>query len=332
MPTSAGDRKLAIKLLTRYGGEVDDYFKFWPKDKLYFFSSDNRAFLAYSIKYRVAACPFDPIGDQKSIEKLLIEFRDFLRRHCLGVIFIQTTHKYDKLYKQVGWHRLIVGSDALIDIDNFLAITVKNKYFRNIVNRFTKMDFHVEIARPPHSIKLISELKKVSDDWLNIPHHKEWGFLTGRFSQDYLKNLPIYILRDNKQQAIAFTNGLPKYRKKTASIDLIRRLISAPPNSIDFLFIEIMRSLSKDDKASYLNLGISPIDGSSFAVSWVEKGIMTFYRSSYKWVGFKGLHHFKAKYQPEWEPRYVYYSGPFISLAVKGLTILKLMLQDEIKV
>ncbi len=326
MLVSERDRELALKLLNKYGGEVDDYFKFWPKDKLFFFSSDKRAFLAYSIKYKVAACPFDPIGHPKSIEKLLVEFKDFLEQNHLGVIFIQTTYKYDKLYKQVGWHRLIVGSDALINIDDFLSTTVKNKYFRNIVNRFSKKDFLVETARPPHSAKLISELQKVSDDWLKLPYHKEWSFLTGRFSENYLKDLPIYILRDNKKRAIAFTNGLPMYRKKTGSIDLIRRMRDAPPNSIDYLFIMVMCSLSKNDKASFFNLGISPIDGSLFASSWVEKGIMAFYRSSYKWVGFKGLHQFKAKYQPEWEPRYVYYSGPIMGLVVKGLAIFNLML------
>ncbi|HEY1645620.1 MAG TPA: phosphatidylglycerol lysyltransferase domain-containing protein, partial [Candidatus Saccharimonadales bacterium] len=201
---SEDERQLAKDLLDKYGGEVDDYFKLWPKDKQYFFSSDGRAFLAYANRYKVAACLFDPIGSPNSIAKLLKEFREYCVYHHLGIIFIQTTYKYDKYYKQAGLKRLIIGSDALINIDDFLTTTVKNKYFRNIVNRFDRQDYSVETAIPPHSDKLLSELKAVSTDWLQLPYHKEWKFLTGRFDHDYLKDLTIYVLRDGKGKALAF--------------------------------------------------------------------------------------------------------------------------------
>lgn len=326
MQASEQERQLATELLNKYGGEVDDYFKLWPKDKQYFFSSDGQAFIAYGVKYKVAACVFDPVGKASSIEKVLREFREYCHYHHLGIIFIQTTYKYDKIYKQAGLHRLIIGSDALINIDDFLTTTVKNKYFRNIVNRFTKQQYFVETAMPPHSKKLIGELRSISNDWIKLPYHKEWKFLTGMFSEEYFNELPIYVLRDKKHKALAFANGLPTYRKKAATVDLFRRRRDSPPNSIDFLFIEIMRSLNKHNGTFYFNIGISPIDGNLFASSLIEKGVIMFYKSSYRFVGFKGLHQFKAKYHPEWEPRYVYYSGNVLSLVVKGLAIFNLML------
>ena len=242
------------------------------------------------------------------------------------IIFIQTTNKYDKLYKTINLKPLVIGSDAVIDIDNFLAKTVRNKYFRNIVNRFNKNGYYVQVSKPPHSSKLISELRSISDDWVKLPHHKEWKFLTGRFSKDYLSDLTLYILRDKDHQAIAFANGLPPYRKSSATIDLIRRRRDSPANAIDFLFIEIMRLTQKLNGTKYFNIGISPIDGQPFATSLVEKGVLVFYKSSYRFVGFKGLHQFKAKFDPIWEPRYVYYSGNVASLSLKGLAIFKLML------
>jgi phosphatidylglycerol lysyltransferase len=322
---SESERQLATNLLNKYGGEVDDYFKLWPKDKQFFFSSDGRAFLAYAVKYKVAACLFDPVGNPSSVARLLIEFRQYCDHRGLGIIFIQTTYKYDKAYKEIGLHRIIIGADGMINIEDFLTKTVKNKYFRNIVNRFAKQDFKVQTAKPPHSAKLIAELQSLSDDWLQLPHHKEWKFLTGRFSQDYLKDLTIYVMRDKKNKVLAFANGLPQYRKKAATIDLIRRRRDSPPNTIDFLFIEIMRSLYKKNGTQYFNIGLSPIDGSVFASSAVEKLVIRFYRSSYRLIGFQGLHQFKSKYKPEWEPRYVHYSGNVLGLTKKGLAIFKLM-------
>lgn len=322
----ADERRLATNLLNKYGGEVDDYFKLWPRDKRYFFSSDNQAFLAYAIKYRVAACVFDPVGKPSSIKSLLVEFSDFCQAHKLSIIFIQTTNKYDKLYKQVGLKRILVGADAVININEFLASTIKNKYFRNIVNRFNKANYKFEISLPPHSNSLISELKRVSDDWSLLPYHKEWRFLTGRFNKQYFSDLPLYILRDKHNQAIAFANGLPSYRYQASTIDLFRRRRDAMPNSIDFLFIEIMHYQKSLNGSVYFNIGISPIDGQLFADSWLEKAVIAFYKSSYRFVGFSGLHQFKAKYAPQWEPRYCYYSGGLVSLVVKGLAIFKLML------
>lgn len=323
---SEDERSLAIDLLNKYGGEVDDYFKLWPPDKQYFFSADGETFLAYGVRYKVAACLFDPIGKRNSVGRLLKEFKEFCDYQNLHIIFIQTTNKYDKEYKSIGLHRLIIGSDALINIEEFMSVTVKNKYFRNIVNRFSKSNYHVETALPPHSNKLIREIRDISEDWIKLPNHKEWNFLTGRFTRDYLKDLPIYILRDKDNEALAFANGLPSYRKKAATIDLIRRRRDSPPNAIDYLFIEIMRSLNNHNGTSYFNIGISPIDGSYFASSLVEKGLIGLYKSSSKFIGFKGLHQFKAKYQPEWEPRYVYFSNGVPSLVRKGIAILKLML------
>ncbi|MEI9914319.1 MAG: phosphatidylglycerol lysyltransferase domain-containing protein [Candidatus Saccharibacteria bacterium] len=320
------ERQLAADLLDKYGGEVDDYFKLWPKDKLYFFSSDGKAFLAYGIKYHVAACLFDPVGNKGSIEKLMIEFRDHCHRHHLGIIFIQTTSKYDSIYKKIGLHRILIGADAMINIDDFLSTTIKNKYFRNISNRFSKINYHLETAKPPHSDKIMRELQSISDDWANLPYHKEWNFLTGRFSKDYFKDLDLYILRDDKNKAVAFANGLPAYRKNAATIDLIRRRRDSLPNSIDYLFIEIMRSLQTRDNVHHFNIGLSPIDAQLFASSLLEKTVIAFYRSSYRFVGFKGLHQFKSKYKPEWEPRYCYYSGNVAGLTLKGLAIFKLML------
>lgn len=325
MNASKQERQLAINLLHKYGGEVDDYFKIWPKDKQYFFSSDGQAFLAYNTRYKEAVCLFDPIGKPRSVERLLVEFREYCSQLNLSGIFIQTTNKYDKAYKNIGLHRIIIGADALINIEDFLNETVKNKYFRNIVNRFHKNHFRVDREMPPHSAKLMKELKKVSDDWMQLPNHKEWKFLTGRFSNDYLKDLPLYILRDN-EEVIAFANGIPSYRKKAATVDLIRRKRDSPPNAIDFLFIEIMRSLHENESVTYFNIGISPIDASLFASSIVEKIVIGLYKSSQGFIGFKGLHQFKAKYKPEWEPRFVYYQGSLLGLVRKGLAIFKLML------
>jgi phosphatidylglycerol lysyltransferase len=315
----------AQNLLNRYGGEVDDYFKIWPPDKKYFFSPDDKAFLAYAVKYNIAVCLFDPIGPYASVDKLLKEFKKHCQEYDLTIVFIQTTNKYAKLYRKYGLRGLLIGADAVIDIHKFLDETLRNKYFRNINNRFTSGGFKVQTYSAPHSKKLIAELKDISDDWLKLPNHKEWKFLTGRFTEDYVKGLTLYVLRDKSGSAVAFATGLPSYRDKTASIDLIRRRRDSPSNSTDFLFIGIMKSLVEHNGHKYFNIGMSPIDGRYFADSVSEQFLILLYRSSKRIIGFKGLHQFKSKFDPEWEPRYVFYQGNIPTLIHMGLAIYRLM-------
>lgn len=314
----------AKKLLNRYGGEVDDYFKFWPADKDFFFASDNKAFLAYRVKHRVAVCAFDPVGPADSVAKLTDEFSEFCKQNCWRIIFIQTTDKSDKIFSNAGLRRVIIGCDCVIVTKDFVDKTVHNKYFRNIVNRFNKRGFVARRHLPPHNKELITELKSVSDDWLKMPHHEEWQFLTGRFDTDYLKDCPLFVLRDKTNRAQAFVTELPSFKKDVGSIDLIRHRRDALPNSIDFLLIELIRQLKRDN-VKYFNLGLSPLAGQLFAKNWVEKVIVWFYKTFQSFMRFKGLQQFKAKFQPEWEPRYIYIDKNLWNLPRMGLAIIQLM-------
>lgn len=322
--TSPADQRKARKLLASYGGEVDDHFKFWPTDKEFFFASDGESFLAYRVNHHVAVCAFDPVGAEAGVRKLTREFASFCASNRYQIIFIQTTDKFDKIFAGAGLKRIIIGCDCVISTSEFMASTVRNRYFRNIVNRFTKRGYSARRHLPPHGAELIAELKSVSDDWLALPHHEEWQFLTGRFDADYLKDCPLFVLRDKSGRIQAFVNEIPSYKKNVASIDLMRHRQDALANSIDFLLIELIRRLASEGVKQF-NLGLSPLAGRPFARARVEKFILWFYQTFQSFMRFKGLHQFKSKFRPEWEPRYIYVGGSLWHLPRIGLAIIQLM-------
>jgi len=324
MAKATSDSDKALKLLDTYGGEADDFFKIWPKDKTYFFSSDDKAFLAYGVKLKVAVCLGEPVGERSSIQTLLKEFKIFCRKHRLTICFIQATDKYIDEYRVINLKSLVIGADAVINLKHFHGITVHDKYFRNLVNRSQRLGFNLGSYSPPHNKELIGELKEVSDSWKSLPHRKEWSFLTGRFDSDYLSYVDLYVIRDKTGKAQAFTNGLPDFKPGVMTIDLMRHRADAPPNSIDFLFISILKT-KHSEGYKYFNLGISPLDARTFIRSPAERLLNRAYKISDSFIGFKGLHHFKVKYQPDWEPRYIFYQSRPGNLARIGLAILGLL-------
>lgn len=318
------DSRRARQLLEIYRGETDDFFKLWPTGKRYFFDSGNKAFIAYGLKYQVAVCMGGPAGREQSVKLLMSEFKNYCTEHHLTAAFIQTTAKYNEIYPGNGFRSLLIGADAVVDIDSFYKRTVHNKYFRNIVNRFEKGGFIVKKYKSPHSAELLKDLKRVSDSWLKLPHRKEWSFLTGCFDNDYLQQVNLYVLRDKKGIAQAFANETPTFKPGVATIDLMRHMRDSPPNSIDYLFIRMMLELSEAGYDSF-NIGMSPLDGKHFAVNFQARLLLGLYGLSENFIGFRGLHQFKAKYQPKWEPRYVWYQGGPLKLPHIGLAIYQLM-------
>ncbi len=329
--TLPAEREHAERLLERYGGEIDDYFKLWPQDKSYFFSSDGETFIAYAVARGVAVCFANPEGKSESIELVLHEFRQF----CLGngwlIAFIAASDKYSRIFKRTGFTKLLIGADAVIDIDNFLQTTVRNKYFRNIVNRFEKSGVIVERHLPPHATSLINELRYVSNDWLKIPGHKQWQFITGYFSSRYFERTPLFVVRDEERRAVAFVNVLPSFKIGEATVDLMRHKRNAPKNVMDYLFVKLMVQLQEENVQRF-NLGLSPLARQSFQEQeGGEKLLDYIYLASQRFVSTKGLHQYKSKFEPDWEPRYVYYIGSTSSLPLIGLSLSKLSIYKHKK-
>lgn len=323
------EREQAEQLLRKYGGGIDDYFKLWPRDKSYFFSSDGEAFIAYAVSRGVAVCLADPAGKPESIAKVLHEFRTFCVTNGWLIACIAANDSYKQIYDQIGFNSLLIGADAVIEIEKFVNETSRNKYFRNINNRFTKSGATVQRYVPPHTSELIEELRYVSNDWLKIPGHKQWQFITGYFSSKYFENTPLFVVRSAEGKAIAFANELPSFKAGEATVDLMRHRRSAPKNVMDFLFIKLINQLHEEGIARF-NLGISPLARQTFGGN-SEKLLDYIYLATQRFVSTKGLHQYKSKFDPAWEPRYVYYLGSTSSLPVIGLAVSKLSIYHHKK-
>jgi phosphatidylglycerol lysyltransferase len=324
LSTLPGERARARILLEQYGGETDDFFKLWPTDKSYFFSNDGKAFVAYGVARGAAVCFASPAGAPESIGPLLKQFKIFCMENGWLAVFAQTTSRFEKEFKDEDFHSLLIGADAVIDIDRFLTTTCRNKYFRNIINRFEKMGFSVTRYLPPHSPELIKEIHSVSKSWMGRAGRKQWRFFTGHFSRRYFQQTPLFVVRNTKGCVLAFTNELPCYKKGEATVDLMRHRQKVPTNLMDFLFIELMRTLQKEGYSKF-NLGLSPLAAKSFAASPSDKLLAAIYNSNQKIIAFKGLHRYKTKYEPNWEPRYLYYHGSAARLPQIGLAVVKLI-------
>ncbi|MGF7229697.1 MAG: bifunctional lysylphosphatidylglycerol flippase/synthetase MprF [Candidatus Saccharibacteria bacterium] len=313
----AHHREIAERLLKKYPASSEDFFKLWPHDKLYFFNENQTAGLAYSTHYGVALVVGDPMGDHKAFPALLDDFDIFCQTNDWAVAFVHTDPKFSELYKRQGLALQKIGEEAVVTIKDFLETEAHNKYFRQIYNRFTKQGCSVEIMQPPHSDALLSRLQYISDEWLKRPGRRERRFMMGYFSADYMQHGPVAVLRDDAGTIQAFINQIPSYDDAEANFDMLRPAQAALGNSNDFILLEFLKHLDKQG-FTRLNLGLCPLAGltSNDEANTVTNNALRFlYANGDRFYSFNGLQRFKAKYNPEWQGRYIAYRG-----GIRGFT------------
>jgi lysylphosphatidylglycerol synthetase-like protein (DUF2156 family) len=293
---TASDRARAEELLHTYPADIDDFFKLWPHDKLYYFDSTGRAGLAYHVQRGVALAVGDPFGDSKRLPALIDSFLELCSVNDWLPAFVHCSDNRRRLYEKRNLHLQKIGEEAILDIQQFVTAK-KSKYFRQIDNRFTRLSYHVELLQPPHNDAVLRRLQAISHEWLERPGRSERGFLLGYHTDEYIKHCVLGVLTDET---------------KTANYDLLRCSDKSPGNANDFLLMGVIHSLAVEGFTT-LNLGLCPLAGldekAAEDASLITNALKFLYANGDRLYSFSGLERFKAKYDPAWEHRFIAYPG-----------------------
>jgi phosphatidylglycerol lysyltransferase len=324
LQTLPAEREKMLGLLMRYSKSSDDYFKLWPHDKSYYFANHDKAAVAYGVNSGIALAVGDAVGKRDDISVAIKGYDNLCLTNGWSPAFIYIGGYYLSDYQNIGYDVLKIGEDAVVNLSTFKDQTVNNKHFRNIRNRFAKEGYEFKHYLPPHSPELMKEIDQISTQWASLPDRKEWKFLAGNYSHQYISQSVLFVVRDSDGHAQAFANQIPTFSEQSATIDLMRYNHDVPSGIMDFLFCSIMLELSEKGVLRF-NLGLAPLAGLDGEVREPEEKLLgLIYRSNQKFISFKGLRQFKSKFEPVWEPKYVAYKGgrarlPQIALALSRI-------------
>lgn len=315
----------ALHLLRRFGTSSEDYFKYFPTDKSYYFGQNVEGFVAYALVEGTCIALADPIAESYLARRFLLEeFLDFAARRGWQTAFIGIEHDLLPLYEHSDLHLLKIGEAARVPLAE-LPELLGRKNNRNIMNRFTKNGFTATMYSPRHNPRLLQELREVSDAWLSGGGRSERAFAMGSFTAGYLQQSRLFVVRDETGQAVAFASLQPNFSsaQRRASIDLMRLLPDAPTNTMDFLFLSLMRQLRHEGWQEF-DLGLAPLSGLEGGRVG-ERGLHMLYSYTDRWFSFRGLRKFKEKFKPSWQPIHLAYTGSLSRLPAVALAINELL-------
>lgn len=290
------------------------------QDKEQFWSKDQNVLIVYKQIFNKLVVLGDPIGDESSIQLAIKEFNEFCKLKKLKPVFYQVSPRYMQYYHDAGYRFVKLGEEAIVNLSQFSLVGKKGAKLRTSINKFSRNGFTFRVTDPPHSKKLLAEIKAISDAWLGS--EKEKGFSVVSFREDYVSRFPIALLQSPEGKIIAFATLATDY-KETLAIDLMRKGEQSPHGTMDVLFLHIF-GWAKDNDYQYCSLGVAPLAnvGNCQHSFMSEKMIHFIYLHGNKKYNFKGLKEFKGKFASEWEPKYLAYKKSFLPVIFLQLIFL----------
>jgi len=306
-PATPEERRRAKEIVEKYGRSSLARLTLL-KDKAYYFSPSGRSVVAYVPKGRGAIALGDPIGPEDDRKEAIFGFQQFCQRNDWHPAFYQTLPDDLELYRSLGFRVLQIGEEAIADLKAFTIQGKAGKDWRAALNRMKKLGHEVKFYAPPISDQLLLELKALSDEWLQMTEGSEKQFSLGWFHEEYLRDCEIVVVQTAEGQISAFANVIPEYQLNEITIDLMRRRTEVEQGTMDFLFTSMFQHF-KERGYDTFNLGLVALSGVGEKPKSprLERALHYLYNHLNQFYNFQGLHAFKEKFKPHWEPRYFIY-------------------------
>jgi phosphatidylglycerol lysyltransferase len=209
-------------------------------------------------------------------------------------------------YKTAGLTAICIGREAIVDLNSFSLAGKAGKELRSPLNRLIREGSRVSVHEPPLSDELLGALHEVSEEWLTMMHGSEKQFSLGYFDPEYLRHSPVATVVSAEGQIMAFVNAVTEYRRNEAAVDLMRRRRNIVPGTMEVLFVAFFEWARTKNYTGF-SLGLAALSGVGKHPDdpRIERALYYIYEHINQFYNFKGLHHFKAKFNPRWEPRYL---------------------------
>lgn len=293
-------------------------------DKYLLWSDSGKSFIMYGITRKLWIAMGDPAGDPAEFEDLAWKFREQADRHGAKIAFYQVSTAYLPLYIDLGLSLVKLGEEARVPLQDFGLEGKKRQKLRQSYSKHERESGMVfEVVASADTPAIIAELRGISDRWMEGKKAREKGFSLGFFDDKYIGSCDIAVLR-KEGRIVAFANLWQTTGKNELGIDLMRYSPDAPDGVMAHLTVCLM-FWGKSQGYQWFTLGMSPLSGIEsrpLAPLWNKIG-GTIYRSGGDFYNFEGLHQYKSKFAPTWQPRYLASpSAPQVAAALLAVTSL----------
>jgi lysylphosphatidylglycerol synthetase-like protein (DUF2156 family) len=270
-------------------------------DKRHFWSSDGAALLSYGCRAGVALALGPGIGDDAALTRLYAEFRAACRARGWRPAFYQVA---EEVAERIGAGiRLVVGSEAVVDVDRFGLEGPAMARLRHEVNRARRRDVRIRVVAESELSE--GETAVIRTLAARLEERRRFGpmaFSAGRWGDPAVVERLVGLAHDRGGELVAYVTWLVVPAASAVVLDEVKRAPTAPGGTVDLLIAGCL--IAFKGRVRRASLGLAPAVGAQSAARLAR--LEAFVRRALRVVSVSpGLYAFKAKFAPAWEPRYL---------------------------
>jgi phosphatidylglycerol lysyltransferase len=309
----AADRARAI--LTR-GGSTLSYMSTWPGNQ-YWISPDGRAAIAYRAIGAVAVTVGGPYGDPAALDSAITGFARFCEHRGLQPCLYSVTAQARAVTQRLGWKSVQIAEDTLLPLAHLQFTGKKWQDVRTALNKAAREDITAEWwSYPQAPLELTGQIRQISENWMAGKGLPEMGFTLGGLDELNDPNIRCLIAVGPDRTVHGITSWMPVYangRPVGWTLDFMRR------NTDPGTFRGVMEFLIATAALTFQEEGARFVSLSGAPLARLDRGeqpgalqrLLDIIANTMEPVyGFQSLLHFKAKFQPDYQPLYLTYPDP----------------------
>jgi len=305
------DRRHARSLVKDWGSSTLDYFAL-RTDKQLFFSGSS--VVAYGVQNGVCLVSPDPIGPRWERDEVWKKFRQLADAQGWILAVLGVGEEWLSVYRASGMHDLYVGDEGLVDVRRFSLEGGRHKSLRQAVNRVAKKGYSISFHDPAHIDPAVAAgVRAIMDKSRRGDMERGFSMTLGRIFDPSDEDLLLAVCHGPDGLPVAFCQYVPAPGIVGYSLDLMRRDEGDHPNGLlDFVIVETIRYLAAHDQER-LSLNFATMravlagEMDNNVTARIERWALRRMSGS---MQIESLWRFNAKFDPDWQARYIAYDSP----------------------
>jgi phosphatidylglycerol lysyltransferase len=296
------ERERLHRLLDKQGRNYVSHLAVHGAKSYYWIS--NESCVAFTLRGRTALALGDPIVPPLNLERAV---RDFVA-YCDRQDWIPALYQVDEPapYRSAGLTPVPIGAEAIVDVNRFDLAGRKRADLRYSIHRCEKAGTRFVFGPAPAlAAEHREQLREVSGSWLQSHRSPELGYSLGTLSTLSDPDIVLGLAFASDGRLEAFVSWLPVPARRAWTLDLMRRRPGGMYGVIEALIARSIEN-ARDCGIAEVSLGMTPRVPSS-------PGLDVPWRAMYwgldRFTRRRGLHHFKEKFGPRWDDRYLVVPG-----------------------
>ncbi len=316
------ERALAHELVRRWGADTLAPFSL-RRDKSYFFTEDQTAFLAYRVVGGVAIVSGDPIGPPDEYPALVSRFVAYAHERDWRVAILGASERYLELYRSHGLQALYHGDEAVVETASFSLEGRAIRKVRQSVHRLEKAGFRARVLRPSEvGPALRRELEEIAADWRGAQPERGFAMALDRLFSLGDGDAVFVVGFDRAGRPEGFLHFAIAPAISALSLSSMPRLRTATPNGFNEWLICETIAWAREQGYERVSLNFSPFaalldpDARLTGIQLLQRRALRRLKGRFQ---LDNLLVFNRKFFPRWERRFLVYERrldlPRVSLA-----------------